>query len=61
MFGLGSERGDVEDGGRRHIELGVKGRAGVVEAAFAALTKGLDALGEPYEPAGDGPDRDRFR
>ena len=38
-----------DDGGRRHIELGVKGRAGVVESAYAALKKGLDALGEAYE------------
>lgn len=38
-----------DDGNRRHIELGVKGRAGVAETAFAALTKGLDALGEPWE------------
>ena len=45
-----------EDGGRRHIELGVKGRVDVVDRAFVALTRGLEALGEAYEtPAGDTP------
>ncbi len=40
-----------EDGGRRHIELGVKGRSDVVDTAFAALVRGLDALGEAHEPS----------
>jgi molybdopterin-biosynthesis enzyme MoeA-like protein len=40
-----------EDGSRRHIELGVKGRAEVVEAAFSALRRGLEALGEAHEPS----------
>ncbi len=45
-----------EDGGRRHIELGVKGRVDVVDRAFVALTRGLEALGEAYEtPAADTP------
>lgn len=38
-----------DDGGRRHIELGVRGRAEVVARAFEALKRGLDALGEPHE------------
>ena len=29
----------------RHIELGVKGEAAAIEAAFAALKSGLSALG----------------
>jgi molybdopterin-biosynthesis enzyme MoeA-like protein len=36
---------------RRHIELGVKGEPTQVEAAFAALTAGLDALQAEYRPA----------
>lgn len=46
-----------EDGGRRHIELGVKGRADVVDRAFAALIQGLDALGEAHELPTPGVDR----
>jgi molybdopterin-biosynthesis enzyme MoeA-like protein len=40
-----------ENGSRRHIELGVKGRSEIVAAAFEALIKGLDRLGEAHEPA----------
>ena len=43
-----------EDGGRRHIELGVKGRVDVVDRAFVALTRGLEALGEAYETPASG-------
>ncbi len=42
-----------EDGGSRHIELGVKGRVDVVDTAFLALTKGLDDLGEPWQISGE--------
>jgi molybdopterin-biosynthesis enzyme MoeA-like protein len=34
-----------EDGGRRHIELGVRGPAPAVDDAFAALRAGVQALG----------------
>ncbi|MGD9943616.1 MAG: competence/damage-inducible protein A [Burkholderiaceae bacterium] len=34
-----------EDGSRRHIELGVKGPAGLVDAAYARLAEGTRALG----------------
>ena len=43
-----------EDGGRRHIELGVRGRADVVDRAFLALVRGLETLGEPFETPGTG-------
>jgi molybdopterin-biosynthesis enzyme MoeA-like protein len=35
---------------RRHIELGVKGDPAQVEAAYAALTAGLDKFGVEYKP-----------
>ena len=38
-----------EDGGRRHIELGVKGPADVVERAWPKLRAGVIALGGPIE------------
>jgi molybdopterin-biosynthesis enzyme MoeA-like protein len=43
--------GDGTDGrpARRHIELGVKGEPGQVEAAFAELCAAVDTLGAPYE------------
>ena len=34
----------------RHIELGVKGEAGAIESAYAALKRGLAALGVPLGP-----------
>ncbi len=34
-----------EDGGRRHIELGVRGPAPAVDQAFSALRAGVDTLG----------------
>ncbi|MDB5774541.1 MAG: putative molybdopterin binding domain protein [Herbaspirillum sp.] len=37
-----------EPGVRRHIDLGVKGNAEQVDAAFAALLRGLDALHAEY-------------
>lgn len=45
--------GDGGDGriARAHIELGVKGPAASVAAAFAALQAGLQALGAPFEAA----------
>lgn len=38
-----------EDGRQRPLELGVRGRRGVVERAFEALLQGLDAQGEAWE------------
>ncbi len=45
--------GDGRDGrvGRRHIELGVKGDPAVIDAAFAAMRRGIEALGAPHEVA----------
>jgi molybdopterin-biosynthesis enzyme MoeA-like protein len=42
--------GDGRDGKptRRHIELGVKGAPDRIEAAFAELRRGVDAIGAPY-------------
>ncbi len=42
--------GDGRDGkpARRHIELGVKGTSDLVEAAFADLRRGVEAMGAPY-------------
>ena len=34
-----------EDGSRRHIDLGVKGEAGMVPIAYQALRAGVRALG----------------
>ena len=36
---------------RRHIELGVKGEAALVEASFVRLLEGLDQLRQEYVPA----------
>ncbi len=36
---------------RRHIELGVKGPADAIDAVYAAMVAGLDALAAPYQPA----------
>lgn len=36
---------------RRHIELGVKGEAALVEASFVRLLEGLDQLKQEYVPA----------
>ena len=36
---------------RRHIELGVKGEAALVEASFVCLLEGLDQLKQEYVPA----------
>jgi molybdopterin-biosynthesis enzyme MoeA-like protein len=43
--------GDGRDGRvhRRHIELGVKGNPGSIDAAFAAMRAGIEALGAPHE------------
>jgi molybdopterin-biosynthesis enzyme MoeA-like protein len=43
--------GDGRDGRtrRRHIELGVKGDAATVDAAFDAMRRGIEALGAPFE------------
>ena len=44
--------GDGSDGrlARRHIELGVKGPQNAVDAAFAAMSDGLRAMGAEFEP-----------
>jgi len=43
--------GDGRDGRvrRRHIELGVKGDPATIDAAFAAMRRGIEALGAPHE------------
>jgi molybdopterin-biosynthesis enzyme MoeA-like protein len=43
--------GDGRDGRtrRRHIELGVKGEPERIDAAFAAMRRGIEALGAPFE------------
>jgi len=43
--------GDGRDGRvrRRHIELGVKGDPGRIDAAFEAMRHGIEALGAPHE------------
>jgi molybdopterin-biosynthesis enzyme MoeA-like protein len=43
--------GDGRDGRvrRRHIELGVKGDPAVVDAAFGAMRRGIEALGAPHD------------
>lgn len=38
-------------GTRRHIDLGVKGRAEDIDTAFAAMLRGLDSLHAEYHPA----------
>jgi molybdopterin-biosynthesis enzyme MoeA-like protein len=38
-----------EDGGRRHIELGVKGVGAVVEEAYESLVEGVIELGSEFE------------
>jgi hypothetical protein len=45
--------GDGRDGrvSRRHIELGVKGDPAMIDAAFAAMRRGIEALGAPHEVA----------
>jgi molybdopterin-biosynthesis enzyme MoeA-like protein len=44
--------GDGGDGrpARRHVELGVKGEAALVEPAFGLLVQGVRALGAPFDP-----------
>jgi len=43
--------GDGQDGRtrRRHIELGVKGDPSQVDAAFAAMRQGVEALGAAFD------------
>jgi molybdopterin-biosynthesis enzyme MoeA-like protein len=43
--------GDGQDGRRRqrHIELGVKGDPALIDAAFDAMKRGVEALGAAYE------------
>lgn len=45
--------GDGRDGRvkRRHIELGVKGDPALIEDAFSAMRRGIEALGAPHELA----------
>jgi hypothetical protein len=38
-----------EDGSRRHIELGVKGKPDEVAPAFAAMRAELDRVGAEYQ------------
>jgi len=42
--------GDGQDGkpARRHIELGVKGAPELIEEAFGALRRGVEAIGAPF-------------